>query len=69
MTLTPYQIAVRNMASHVESINMMLRTKDISQAKAKLMLCEAAQEVRQHAPSDVIIKYGIHKGLAWASVS
>lgn len=68
MNLTPYQQAVRSMAYEVENINRLLATNDVSKRKAEDMLWQAANEVRRHAASDVIIKYGINAGKAWASV-
>lgn len=67
MDLTPTQIAGRYMATEVETVNRYLATKDISQAKAKLMLAQAAHEARQFHP-DVVIKFGIHAGRAWFNV-
>lgn len=70
MTLTPYQIATRHMATEVEHINRLLWTKDVSQAKAKLMLADAAHASRKTAgyPDDLSIKFGINAGRAWFNV-
>ena len=68
MTLTPYQIATRHMATEVEHINRLLWTRDISQAKAKLMLAAAANASRLAADGDVTIKFGINAGRAWFNV-
>lgn len=67
MNLSPNQIATRYMATEVEYINRLLATRDISQAKAKLMLADAAHEARQHCP-DCTIKFGINAGRAWFNV-
>lgn len=68
MNLTPHQIATRYMASEVEHINRLLATRDISQAKAKLMLAESAHEAAKHTPGTLTIKFGINAGRAWFSV-
>ena len=67
MNLTTHQIATRYMATEVEQINRLLATRDISQAKAKLMLADAAHETRQHC-QDCTIKFGINAGRAWFNV-
>lgn len=66
MELTPEQIATRYMATEVEHINRLLATRDLSQAKAKLMLADAAHEARKH--HYVTIKFGIHAGRAWFNI-
>jgi len=68
VNLTPHQIATRYMASEVEHINRLLATRDISQAKAKLMLADAAHEARKHSTGDLTIKFGINAGRAWFNV-
>jgi hypothetical protein len=42
MNLTHHQKATRHMATEVEHINRLIYTKDLSVAKAKLMLADAA---------------------------
>ncbi len=68
MDLTPYQIATRYMASEVEHINRLLYTRDISHAKAKLMLADAAHEARKNSTQDLTIKFGINAGRAWFTI-
>ena len=68
MNLTPHQIATRFMATEVEHINRLLATRDISQAKAKLMLAEAAHEAAKHTPGTFTIKFGVNQGRAWFNV-
>ena len=68
MTITQYQVATRYMATEVEHINRLLATRDISQAKAKLMLEEAASEAAKHTPGTFTIKFGVHQGKAWFNV-
>ena len=79
MTLTPYQIATRHMATEVEYINRLLGTRDLSKAKAKLMLDEAASLAIRSASdgitradtastADLVIKYGIHQNRAWFNI-
>jgi hypothetical protein len=67
MNLTHHQMATRHMATEVEHINRLIYTKDLSVAKAKLMLADAAQAARQHCP-DCTIKFGINAGRAWFNV-
>jgi hypothetical protein len=55
------------MATEVEHINRLIYTKDLSVAKAKLMLADAAHAARQHCP-DCTIKFGINAGRAWFNV-
>jgi hypothetical protein len=66
--LTPHQIATRYMATEVEHVNRLLATRDISQAKAKLMLADAAHEAAKHTPGTFTIKFGVHAGKAWFNV-
>jgi len=47
MNLTHHQKATRHMATEVEYINRLIYTKDLSVAKAKLMLADAAHAARQ----------------------
>lgn len=69
MTLTPYQIATRHMATEVEYINRLLHTRDLSTAKAKLMLGDAAVAAAKTAgDTDLVIKYGIHQNRAWFNI-
>ena len=79
MTLTPYQIATRHMATEVEYINRLLGTRDLSKAKAKLMLGDAALDsiraasdgiTREDPESvrDLVIKYGINGNRAWFNI-
>lgn len=68
MTLTPYQIATRHMATEVEHINRLLHTRDLSKAKAKLMLADAAVAAAKAADADLTIKFGIHQDRAWFNV-
>lgn len=68
MTLTPYQIAVRHLATEVEYINRLLHTRDLSKAKAKLMLADAAVAAAKAAGSDLTIKFGIHQNRAWFNI-
>ena len=67
-TLSPHQVATRFMASEVEHINRLLATRDISQAKAKLMLAEAAHEAAKQTPHTFTIKFGVNAGRAWFNV-
>jgi hypothetical protein len=67
MNLTHHQMATRHMATEVEHINRLIYTKDLSVAKAKLMLEAAAHAARQHCP-DCTIKFGINAGRAWFNV-
>ena len=67
MNLTLHQIATRHMATEVEHINRLIYTKDLSVAKAKLMLAEAARAAEQHCPG-CVIKFGINAGRAWFNV-
>jgi hypothetical protein len=55
------------MATEVEHINRLIYTKDLSVAKAKLMLADAAHAARQHCPG-CTIKFGINAGRAWFNV-
>lgn len=68
MTLTPYQIATRHMATEVEYINRLLHTRDLSTSKAKLMLGDAAVAAAKAAGADLTIKYGIHQNRAWFNI-
>lgn len=68
MTLTPYQIATRHMATEVEFINRLLGTRDLSKAKAKLMLGDAAVAAARAADTDLVIKYGINGNRAWFNI-
>lgn len=79
MTLTPYQIATRHMATEVEHINRLIYTKDLSVSKAKQMLADAAMEsiraasdgiTREDPESvrDIVIKFGINAGRAWFNI-
>jgi len=68
MDLTPEQIATRHMATEVEHINRLLWSRDISQAKAKLLLADAEHASRLAAGGDVSIKFGINAGRAWFNV-
>jgi len=67
-TLSPRQIVARYMASEVEHINRLLATRDISQAKAKLMLAEAAHEATKRAAEPLIIETDINAGRAWFNI-
>jgi hypothetical protein len=67
MNLTHHQQATRHMATEVEHINRLIYTKDLSVAKAKEMLAEAAHAARQHC-TDCTIKFGINAGRAWFNV-
>jgi len=67
MNLTHHQKATRHMATEVEHINRLIYTKDLSVAKAKLMLAEAARAAEQHCPG-CVIKFGINAGRAWFNV-
>ena len=68
MTLTPYQIAVRHLATEVEYINRLLGTRDLSKAKAKLMLADAVTAAAKAAGETFTVKFGIHQNRAWFSV-
>lgn len=68
MTLTPYQIATRHMATEVEHINRLLHTRDLSKAKAKLMLGDAAVAAAKAAGYDLTIKFGINQNRAWFNI-
>jgi hypothetical protein len=67
MNLTHHQQATRHMATEVEHINRLIYTRDLSVAKAKLMLAEAARAAEQHCPG-CVIKFGINAGRAWFNV-
>ena len=67
MNLTHHQQATRHMATEVEHITRLIYTKDLSVAKAKLMLAEAARAAEQHCPG-CVIKFGINAGRAWFNV-
>jgi len=67
MNLTHHQLATRHMATEVEHINRLIYTKDLSVAKANLMLAEAAQAAEQHC-AGCTIKFGINAGRAWFNV-
>lgn len=67
MNLTHQQQAMRHMAMEVEHINRLIYTKDLSVAKAKVLLTEAAQAAGQHC-ADCVIKFGINAGRAWFNV-
>ena len=67
MNLTHHQMATRHMATEVEHSNRLIYTRDLSVAKAKLMLAEAARAAEQHCPG-CVIKFGINAGRAWFNV-
>ena len=66
--LSPKQIATRFMASEVEHVNRLLHTRDLSVAKAKLMLIEAAYEATKRAAEPLIIETDINAGRAWFNI-
>lgn len=68
MTLTPYQIAVRHLATEVEYINRLLGTRDLSKAKAKLMLADAVTAAAKAAGETFTVKFGIHQNRAWFNI-
>ena len=67
MNLTHHQMATRHMATEVEHINRLIYTKDLSVAKAKQMLADAAVAAAKHCP-DCTIKFGINAGRAWFNI-
>jgi hypothetical protein len=60
-------MATRHMATEVEHINRLIYTKDLSVAKAKVMLADAAHAAKQHCDG-CTIKFGINAGRAWFNV-
>ena len=68
MNLTPHQIAVRHLATEAEYINRLLRTRDLSRAKARAMLGDAAISAAKSAGEALTIRFGVDAGRAWFTV-